>query len=130
MKLHINWNALGFSAALICAIHCALFPLLINVVPLLGVSFLNNVYFEILLLLIAVLIGGSSLWHGYRRHHHHILPLLFFSSGMIFYIINQWNHQQYVWLILPAIILIMTAYFLNWRFCRKAKHCHATDCNH
>lgn len=130
MKLHINWNALGFSAALICAIHCALFPLLISSLPLLGISFSHNIFFEVGMILAAFVIGSISLWHGYRRHHHRPIPFLLFSAGMILLVINQFNHEAGLWVIIPASILIIIAYYLNWRYCRIAKHCHATDCNH
>jgi hypothetical protein len=130
MKLHINWEALGFSAALICAIHCALFPLLIGSLPLLGVSFLSNIYFEAGLLLTAILIGGTSLWHGYRRHHHRITPLLSFSAGMGLFILNHLVNKYTYVLVIASTVLIVLAYIMNWQFCRKAKHCHAADCNH
>lgn len=130
MKLHINWNALGFSAALICAIHCALFPLLISSLPLLGISIFNNIFFELGMILVAFFIGSISLWHGYRRHHHRPVAFIFFTAGMILLVINQFNHEIGLVIIIPASLLIITAYYLNWRFCRIAKHCHATDCNH
>lgn len=130
MKIHINWDALGFSAALICAIHCALFPLLINALPLLGISFLNNIYFEGALLLTALLIGGTSLLHGYGRHHHRLFPLIFFSLGMALFILNHIVKQYSYFLVITSTLLIVLAYVLNWQLCRKAKHCHATDCNH
>ena len=130
MRLHINWDTLGFSASLICAIHCAIFPLLINSLPLLGIGFLSNIYFEAALLLIAILIGGTSLWHGYRKHHHRIVPLLFFSGGMGLFILNHLVSQYTYFLVITSTILIALAYFMNWQFCRQAKHCHASDCNH
>ena len=46
MKLQINWNALGVSAAVACAIHCALLPLFISTLPLFGINILDNIYFE------------------------------------------------------------------------------------
>jgi hypothetical protein len=42
MKLQINWNALGASAAVACAIHCALLPLFITTLPLFGIDILDK----------------------------------------------------------------------------------------
>jgi len=130
MKLQINWDALGVSATIACAIHCALLPLLLSSLPLFGINILHNIFFETGMILLAMLIGTYSLSHGYRRHHHHLLPLVLFISGIFFLLLKQFITSLHIWLLIPAVLLIVSAHFLNWRFCRKAKHCHSTDCNH
>jgi hypothetical protein len=130
MKLQINWDALGVSATIACAIHCALLPLLLSSLPLFGINILNNIFFETGMILLAMIIGTYSLWHGYRRHHHHNLPLVLFITGILFLLLKQFTVSLHIWLLIPAVLLIVTAHFLNWHFCRKAKHCHSTDCNH
>jgi hypothetical protein len=130
MKLHINWDALGVSATVACAIHCALLPLLLTSLPLFGINILENIYFENGMILLALFIGVYSLWHGFRRHHHSSLPLLIFISGMACMILKQFIPALHLWLLLPAVPMIVLAHYLNWRLCRKAKHCHASDCNH
>ena len=130
MKLQINWNAIGVSASLACAIHCALLPLFISTLPLFGINILDNIYFEAGMMLIAFLIGGLTLLHGYRKHHHHLSPLFLFITGMFLLIFKHFFSATVIWLIIPSSILILSAYYLNWRYCRTAKHCHSSDCNH
>jgi hypothetical protein len=130
MKLHINWDAVGVSATLACAVHCALLPLVLSSLPLFGINIIHNVFFEAGMILLALFIGSYSLWHGYQRHHHRSVPLVLFISGMIFLVLKQFVLTYANWLLVPAVILIITAHFYNWRFCRIAKHCHATDCTH
>ncbi len=130
MKLHINWEALGATAALVCAIHCAIFPFLLTSLPLFGVNLLDNIYLEVFLILAAVIIGSISLSHGFRRHHHRFLPLVSFAAGMTLMILYQFSHSGRLWLLIPSTLLILLAYYLNWKFCKRAKHCHASDCNH
>ena len=130
MKLQINWNALGVSATVACAIHCALLPLFISTLPLFGINILDNIYFEAGMILVALLIGGLTLLHGYRKHHHRLTPLILFIAGMFFLIFKHFFSATVVWLIIPSSILILLAYYLNWRLCRIAKHCHSSDCNH
>lgn len=130
MKLQINWNALGVSATVACAIHCALLPLFISTLPLFGINILDNIYFEAGMILIALLIGGLTLLHGYRKHHHRLTPLILFIAGMFLLIVKHFFSATVVWLIIPSSILILLAYYLNWRLCRIAKHCHSSDCNH
>ena len=130
MKLHINWDAVGISATLACAVHCALLPLILSSLPLFGINIIHNVFFEAGMILLALFIGSYSLWHGYLRHHHRAAPLVLFISGMVFLVLKQFVVTYANWLLVPAVILIITAHFFNWRFCRIAKHCHATDCTH
>lgn len=130
MKLQINWNALGVSAAVACAIHCALLPLFITTLPLFGINILDNIYFEAGMILVALVIGCLTLWHGYRKHHHKLYPLLFFTTGMVLLVIKHFFTAYILWLVVLSSILIISAYYLNWRYCRQAKHCHSSDCNH
>ncbi len=130
MKFQINWDALGVSATVACAIHCAVLPLLLSSLPLFGINILHNIFFETGMILLAMIIGAYSLWHGNRRHHHQNLPLILFIAGIFFLLLKQFVVSLHIWLLIPAVLLIVTAHFLNWRFCRKAKHCHATDCSH
>ncbi|TAL50407.1 MAG: MerC domain-containing protein [Chitinophagaceae bacterium] len=130
MKLHINWDALGITASVACAIHCALLPLFLSSLPLFGINIIHNLFFEVGMVLLAMVIGGYSLWHGYQSHHHRVLPLLLFFVGMTCLVLKLFVIQYEYWLLAPAVVFIVTAHFLNWRFCRIAKHCHASDCSH
>jgi len=130
MKLHINWNTFGVSAGIACAIHCALLPLFISSLPLFGINLLDNIFFETGMILVALLIGTYSLLHGYKRHHHKLLPLYFFYTGMILLILKHFFSAYILELVIPASIFIILAYYLNWKYCRIAKHCHSSDCNH
>jgi len=130
MKLQINWNAWGVSAAVACAIHCALLPLFITALPLFGIDFLDNIYFEIGMITVAFIIGSLTLWHGYRKHHHKLSPLVLFIPGIALLAIKHFFIEYILWLVIPSSLLIISAYYLNWRFCRQAKHCHSSDCDH
>lgn len=130
MKLQINWSAIGVSAAVACAIHCALLPLFITALPLFGIDFLDNIYFEIGMITIAFVIGGLTLFHGYRKHHHKLSPLFLFLVGIILLSIKHFFIEYIFWLVIPSSILIISAYYLNWKLCRQANHCHASDCDH
>jgi hypothetical protein len=132
MNFRINWEALGVGASIACAIHCAVLPLFITSLPLFGINIIHNLFVEVLLLGAAFLIGFSTLWHGYKKHHHRLQTLVLFSAGMILFAIHQFvkfPFSSFV-LIIPAIILVLSAHFLNHRYCKQANHCHTSDCNH
>ena len=130
MKHWINWDALGIVASVACAIHCALLPLLITSLPLFGINIINNTAFEAGMIVLAFGIGSYSLYHGFRKHHHRWLPLIIFSCGFIFLVLKQFFVRYETWLLIPAVTLIVSAHFFNFRFCRIHNHAHSDDCNH
>ena len=113
--LKINYDALGIGASLACAIHCALLPLFLSSLPILGINIINNSFFEVLMILIALIIGIYSLSHGYKKHHHKILPLILFTAGMIMLLMKQFFHQNQILFLIPAVILIISAHYINYR---------------
>src|SRR5689334_19033612 len=130
MKHWINWDALGIAASVACAIHCALLPLFLTSLPLFGINIINNIAFEVGMIVLAFAIGSYSLYHGYRKHHHRWLPLLIFSMGFIFLVMKQFFVQYETWLLIPAVLLIVSSHFFNYKFCRIHNHAHSNDCNH
>ena len=126
----INYDALGIATSLACAIHCAILPLILTSLPVLGVNIIHNIPFEYGMICLALAIGSYSLFHGYRKHHHKILPLLIFFSGISFLFLKQVWHDHQVWFLAPAVAAIVGAHWLNYRYCKKANHCHQEDCNH
>lgn len=130
MRSRINWDALGIGASLACAIHCALLPMFLSSLPLFGVNIIENVTFEAIMIMIAFAIGSYSLTHGYRKHHHSVVPFIFLILGFGFLVLKQFFVQYHTWLLIPAVILIVIAHLLNYRFCRVHNHAHSDDCDH
>jgi len=88
------------------------------------------VFFEVAMIVLALCIGSYSLYHGYKKHHHSFLPLVIFLSGFTFLVAKQFFIQYETWLLIPAVMLIVTAHLLNFRFCRVHNHAHRDDCDH
>ena len=67
----------GATGSLVCALHCALTPLLLAAVPSLGLSLWLNGSVEAVLVSFVTLLGLFSLGWSYRRHRVlHALGLL------------------------------------------------------
>jgi tetrahydromethanopterin S-methyltransferase subunit C len=130
MKVQVNWDALGIATSMICAIHCAVLPLVLTSLPLFGINIIHNNLFEAAMIAFAFVIGSVALFHGYKRHHHRTLPLFVFSLGFIFLVLKELFVAYEIVLLIPAVAFILTGHFFNFRFCRKANHCHSSDCNH
>lgn len=126
----INWDALGVTVSVACAIHCAVLPLVLSSLPLFGINIIENNYFEYGMIALAFIVGSYSLYHGFKKHHHSWLPFILFSVGMIFLIIKQVFHDLHLYLLIPAVLFIILSHFLNYKFCRRHNHAHKEDCDH
>lgn len=130
MKFKINWDAFGIATSVACAIHCAVLPLILSSLPLFGINIIENQGFELLMIGLAFVVGVYSLYHGRKKHHHSYTPLLLFSAGIVLMIVKSISHSHALWLLIPAVIAVITAHFLNYKLCRVHNHAHADDCNH
>lgn len=130
MNFRINWDALGVSASLACAIHCAVLPLMMTSLPIFGIDIIDNLFFEYVMIFLAFVIGAWSMWHGYRKHHHSLMPLFVFLGGVAFLLLKQIWHQYQLWFLPVAVALIIVAHVINYRSCRVHDHAHSEDCNH
>ncbi len=61
-------DRIGAGGSLLCAVHCAVGPLLLAVLPTTGIGLLWSEGFEAVFTVFASLLGLTSLWIGYRRH--------------------------------------------------------------
>jgi hypothetical protein len=125
MKKYLNWDALGITASVLCAIHCAVLPLLMVSLPVLGVNILHNSRFEYGMILLAFLIGSRALWHGYYRHHRRSIPWLVFTGGMLFLLAKQlWSAYELA--LLPfAVTLVVGSHLLNYHYIRVSRRVRA-----
>jgi multisubunit Na+/H+ antiporter MnhG subunit len=130
MKFKINWDAFGIATSVACAIHCAVLPLILSSLPLFGINIIENQGFELLMIGLAFVVGVYSLYHGRKKHHHSYTPLLLFSAGIVLMIVKSISQSHALWLLIPAVIAVVTAHFLNYTLCRVHNHAHADDCNH
>lgn len=130
MKWNINWDALGITTSVACAIHCALLPLFFTALPLFGINIIHNHWFEVCMIILAFAIGARSFYHSYKKHHHSVWPSLMFVIGLMLLIAKQLWHSAEIVLLIPAVILVVSAHILNFRLCRVHNHAHSTDCNH
>jgi len=118
----INYDALGITTSILCAIHCALLPLAFASLPVLGINIIHNTLFEYGMIGLAFAIGTFALWHGFRRHHRRLTPWLLFSCGIGFLLAKQIWHEYELRLLPFAVLLIISAHILNYRLCRVSGH--------
>ena len=130
MFKRINWDALGITTSLACAIHCAVLPLMISSLPVFGINIIENNQFEFLMIFLAFLIGCLALLHGFRKHHHNILPLIVFTLGMVLLGAKQLFHDVHLWFLVPSVILIVSAHYVNFRLSQARPHSASAEATH
>lgn len=127
MKGKINLDALGITASVACAIHCAVLPVVLTSLPVFGFDIIQNSFFEYGMIVLAFLVGTYALSHGFRKHHHKFLPFTIFSIGILFLLAKQIWHSMHLWLLIPAVTAIISAHYLNYHFSMQISHVHTTD---
>ena len=107
MSKKINWDALGITASVACAIHCAILPLFLSSLPLFGVNIIENLRFEYFMIGLAFVVGVYALFHGFKKHHHSWVPLLLFSFGILLLIAKVSFHPWRFLLLVPSVLFII-----------------------
>ncbi|MFN8242501.1 MAG: MerC domain-containing protein [Ferruginibacter sp.] len=117
----MNWDMMGIATSIACAIHCAFLPVIMTSLPVFGINIIHNAWFEWGMIGLAFVVGIYSLYHGFSRHHHSYSPFLIFSGGFVFLILKQVFHQHEMILLIPAVIMIISAHYYNFRLCHLSK---------
>lgn len=123
--LNIDIDVLGASASFLCAIHCAMVPLIVTFGLLGGVSFLTDHVWDLLFIGISVMLAFTSLINGYRKHHQRWYPTLTALAGFAGLILGHVVIGGLFGNVLSVLggLTIAVAHVLNYRACRTCKLC-------
>ncbi len=122
-------DATGATTSLLCAVHCALMPFVVTLLPLIGLGFLASERIEWLLLGLSGLIGISSLCFGFREHRSR-RALVVLSLGLTLLASGRVAEQREmgrfgVALVVCGGLTVATAHFINRRLCAACRVCKA-----
>jgi hypothetical protein len=118
----------GMTASLLCAVHCAVVPLLITVLPLAGLGFLANPVIEWSMIIFALFIGSYAIGLSYFRIHHKLLPVFLLIAGFLVIIaghvfVTGWHEA----IVVPiGGLLIAIAHFFNFRHTKICQGGHSS----
>ena len=132
-KLSSKLDNIGMTASTICAIHCAIVPLIITSLPLLGLGFLANPWFEWGMIILAFIIGVSSIVTSYTRIHRKLLPLMLLITGFLIVIAGHLFITNWIEGIVVPLggFTIAYAHFVNYKYVGVCKTCeHHSHVNH
>lgn len=114
-------DRLGASLSLLCALHCALQPLLLATLPLLGLGVLLNEELESVFLLLSLVMAFWSLSAGMRHHGQKWLWGLWLLSGSLIAGSRLWENFEMP-LAVAGALGIVACHSLNLFFDRHHQH--------
>lgn len=126
-------DRVGAAGSLLCAVHCALVPVLIALAPGLGLGLLGSRGFEAGFIAFATALALFSLVQGYRRHRVY-RAWLFLVPGLLALWSTQWlpelSHEAVTHAVVMTLggTLIGVAHILNLRLSHG--HVHDACCGH
>ena len=122
-------DRLGTVGASLCAVHCALLPVALALLPVLGLGILASDGFERGFVGFASLLAIASLWHGYRHHgaYHAFLilvpGLLTLWAGILVPALHESKITHAVTMSIGGT-LVALAHLANMRLSRGHVHAH------
>jgi hypothetical protein len=132
-RLHSLLDRIGATGSLLCAVHCALLPVVIALLPSIGLASLLGERFELAFVAFASAVGVYSMTSGYRRHRLWqalalMLPgLLILWAGILYPPLHEvaWTHAL---VMTVGGTLVGLAHLANLRL--NAGHVHGISCAH
>jgi hypothetical protein len=123
----------GATGSLLCAVHCAVLPLLLAALPSLGLGLWLDDGVELGFVVFVTLLGLASLLWGYRNHHVFralgmLLPgLALLWAGILYPPLHEPVVAHAVAMALGGLLVAM-AHLLNLRL--NHWHVHDASCAH
>ena len=120
-SLHLD--SIGFSASLLCAIHCSAVPLLLTISTWSGLQILNDPSIELTVLCISAVLALLSIFPSYYRYHKNrsaivvvFLGFVLMSAGQLCFD-DAWETSSTS----LGAIMVASAHFLNWKLCKSCQ---------
>jgi hypothetical protein len=122
-------DSVGSAGAVLCAIHCALLPIALVLLPMLSFGFLASSSFEMGFVLFATALAIASLCHGYLHHraYHAFLVLIpGLASLWAGILVDGWHHSLVVHALAMSFggAMVGLAHLVNMRLSQGHVHEH------
>ena len=127
-------DKVGVASSGLCAVHCAVMPLVIMLLPFVGFSFFASETMEWLLFGASALVGVSSICWGLRKHKNRSV-LSFLGTGLALIAIGRlgdmrhWPTLSYVAFLVAGGCVVAASHWINHSLCSACTSCehHRTD---
>ena len=125
-------DRVGATASFLCAVHCALLPFVIALLPLIGLGFLADHRFERIFVACAAALTSVTIVTAWRRHRKlHALFLLIPGIALLLAgIVIDIEHQEWLHtaMVVCGGVLVASAHVTN--LVLSHRHVHTAECGH
>jgi hypothetical protein len=127
-KILSHVHKAGTIASLSCAVHCMAMPLLIAVLPVVGISFLADGRFDRWMLLIGVLLPLPDLCWGFRKHKSIKAVSLLLAGFLWWWMAHQQRYQwRHLFCVAMCGVSFLWSNLLNRHLCKTCSTCNHTE---
>lgn len=124
-------DKLGVTLSSICAVHCALAPLLITIAPLIGLGFIFEEKFETVFILCTCGMAFLSTVWGFYKSHRSFEPFYILLLGLALVVISRMDSvTSYLpepFLMFLAGLSIACSHLINLKLCKHCEVCEHDD---
>ena len=122
----------GATASFLCAVHCALLPLIIAALPAIGLGFLANHRYERGFIAFASVLALTTFIAGFRRHRR-FRAFWFLAPGILLLAAGigvdfEENATAHALLVALGGTLVAASHLTNLRLAQR--HVHDAACEH
>lgn len=120
-----SWiDSVGATVSIACAIQCSVFPLLVGLLPLLGLGFLLGDGIEKIFVATSMVIAVSSFTWGFRYHRRFHVFVFLVSALALISAGRFWVDERYeIPIVISGTLVLAAGHFLNRRLCRLCEEC-------
>ena len=116
-------DKVGTCISLTCAVHCMALPLIITILPFMGLGFLAGGTFEFGMIFFSLTLATMSLCWGTRIHGNRQI-LLFILAALIFFLTGHSIESHWHWIFMAVGgTSLAFGHILNNRLCRSCPDC-------
>ncbi|WP_329605532.1 MerC domain-containing protein [Rheinheimera sp. UJ63] len=123
-KARVLFDKVGIMVTSLCAIHCIMLPVILPILPLLGLTAGHNHAFEGIVLLLTMALGFFTLFVGFHRYHRKLYPFYaLFLGGFIYWQRGAWGSEYEHLILIIGATLVVSAHIMNMRLCNSCNSC-------
>jgi hypothetical protein len=125
----LDLDRVGATASTLCAIHCALMPIVITILPLIGLGFLADERLEWMLVATSAAMGISSVCLGHREHKQKRAAAML-CLGLSLLAVGRLAEERKlgrysVVIVVLGGLTVASAHIINRRLCMSCRSCRA-----
>jgi hypothetical protein len=120
-----SWlDSLGAGVSIACAIQCTLFPLLIGVLPLIGLGFLAQEGVEMVFVATSIVLALGSFSWGFRQHRRLYIFWFLIGGLTLIFVGRIWVEENAeIAFVVSGTLLLAAGHLLNRRLCQLCVAC-------